>query len=124
MIRQSYISLYRHIDKERKYKYLPPQIKNMLFPASYESGFAIILYMFLLFIVAVGLWQFVKSRYLLKEGESMRMRSLIPLGGAAAAFGIVGLLKHYADAFEAIEIAGDISPSIVAGALRSAMSYP
>jgi hypothetical protein len=96
----------------------------MLFPAPYESVFAVVLYMFLLFIVAVGSWQFVKSRYQLKEGESMRMRSLIPLGGAAAAFGIVGLLKHWADAFEAIELAQDISPAIVAEAMKSAVSYP
>jgi hypothetical protein len=72
----------------------------------------------------MGLWQFIKSRYLLKEVESMRMRSLIPLGGAAAALSIVGLLKHYADAFEAIEIAEDISPAIVAEAMKSAMAYP
>jgi hypothetical protein len=96
----------------------------MIFPVPYESGFAIILYMFLLLIVATGSWQFVRSRYQLKEGESMRMRSLIPLGGAAAAFGIVGLLKHWADAFEAMQVAEDISPTIVAGAMKSAVAYP
>lgn len=96
----------------------------MHFPAIYESNVALLIYAFLIYIIAMGLWQFVKSRYLLKHGESMQLRSLIPLGGAAAAFGFVGLFIQYSDAFEAIEAAGDISPSIVAGALKEAVSYP
>jgi hypothetical protein len=96
----------------------------MQFPPLYESNASLILYAFLSYIIVMGLWQFVKSRYLLKEGESMQMRSLIPLGVAAVAFGFIGLFFQYTDAFEAIEAAGDISPSIVAAALKSAWSYP
>jgi hypothetical protein len=72
----------------------------------------------------MGLWQFIKSRYLLKSGESMQLRSLIPLGLAAAAFGFIGLFMEYREAFELIEAAGDISPSIVAGAFKAGWSYP
>jgi len=74
--------------------------------------------------VALGLWQFIKSRYILKEGETMRFRSVVPLGWAGTAVGFIGLFKQYTDAFEMIEAAGDISPSIVAGALGSGFSYP
>ena len=72
----------------------------------------------------MGLWQFIKSRYLLKSGESMQLRSLIPLGLAAAAFGFIGLFMEYQEAFELIEAVGDISPSIVAGAFKAGWSYP
>lgn len=54
----------------------------------------------------------------------MDLRSLIPLGLAAAAFGFIGLIMEYRDAFELIEAAGDISPSIVAGAFKAGLSYP
>jgi hypothetical protein len=96
----------------------------MTFPTIFDSGIAFILYALLTFIVGVGLWQFIKSRYISKEGEETKFRSLIPLGGAAAAFGFIGLYKQWSDAFEAIELAGDISPSIVAGAMANGISYP
>ena len=54
----------------------------------------------------------------------MRFRSVVPLGWAGTAVGFIGLFKQYTDAFEMIEAAGDISPSIVAGALGSGFSYP
>ena len=54
----------------------------------------------------------------------MRFRSAVPLGWAAAAVGIAGLFQQYLTGFEMIEAAGDISPSIVASALRSGFAYP
>jgi hypothetical protein len=96
----------------------------MHFLAPYESPVAVILYMFLLLIVFVGGWQFIQIRYLLKEGETLRFRSVVPLGWAAVALGFVGLFLQYSTAFEAIEMAGDISPAIVAAAMRPAFSYP
>ena len=96
----------------------------MRFPFIFESGISLLLYAFLFFIIIAGLWQFIKSRFLLKEGEVMRFRSLIPLGGAAAAFGFIGLFKQYSDAYQAIEMADDISASIVAGAFDSGWPYP
>ena len=96
----------------------------MRFPPIFQSNISLLLNSFLAFIVVMGLWQFIKSRYLLKNGESMELRSLIPLGLAAAAFGFIGLIMEYRDAFELIEAAGDISPSIVAGAFKAGLSYP
>ena len=96
----------------------------MKLPYIFQSNISLLLYSFLGFIVAMGLWQFIKSRYLLKSGESMQLRSLIPLGLAAAAFGFIGLFMEYREAFELIEAAGDISPSIVAGAFKAGWSYP
>jgi hypothetical protein len=96
----------------------------MRFPPIFESNIALLLYACLAYIVGMGLWQFIKSRYILAEGDSMQLRSLIPLGIAGVALGFVGLFLQYSEAFEVIEAAGDISPSIVAGAMKSAFSYP
>jgi len=96
----------------------------MPLPPLLQSNVSLLLYALLTYIILMGLWQFIRSRYLLKEGESMRLRSLIPLGLAGAAFGFIGLFMEYSDAFEAIEAAGDISPSIVAGALKAVWAYP
>lgn len=43
----------------------------MKFPSIFDSGIAFILYAFLVFIMGTGLWQFIKSRYMLKEGEEV-----------------------------------------------------
>jgi hypothetical protein len=96
----------------------------MRLPSILQSNISLLLYSLLAFIVMMGLWQFIKSRYLLKSGESMQLRSLVPLGLAAAALGFIGLFMEYRDAFELIEAAGDISPAIVAGALKAGWSYP
>lgn len=93
----------------------------MRFPHPAESGIAFILYAFLIFIAGMGVWQFVRTRYL---ADTSKPRSLVPLGAAAAAFGLIGLYGQWSEAFEAIEMAEDISPAIVAGALRNGVSYP
>lgn len=96
----------------------------MRFPPLHDSGIAFILYAFLLFVIAFGLWQFIRSRKRVDGGAETKVRSLVPLGGAAAAFGLIGLYWKWADAFEAIEVAADISPAIVAEALRHGLDYP
>lgn len=96
----------------------------MNLPSITDSGVAVILYTFLLVITGFGLYQFAKSRYLLKEGESMKFRSMVPLGWASLAFGFIGLFNQYKMAFQLIEAAGDISPAIVASAMRTAFNYP
>ena len=96
----------------------------MRLPHLLQSNVSLLLYTLLTYIIVMGLWQFIKSRYLLKDGELMRLRWLIPLGLAAAAFGFIGLFMEYSDAFEAIEAAGDISPAIVAGAFKAGWAYP
>ena len=96
----------------------------MHLPLVYESGIASMLYLLLLLIVIMGTWRFIKSRYLLREGETAQFRSVVPLGWTAVALGFVGLLKQYSEAFQAIEAANDISPSIVAQAMGPAFTYP
>lgn len=96
----------------------------MHLPLIYESGIAITLYALLLLIIILGVWRFVKSRYLLKEGEVIGFRSVVPLGWTAVALGFIGLFKQYYEAFQAIEAAGDISASIVAEAMGPAFTYP
>jgi hypothetical protein len=112
------------IKKVQPISYFASLISVMRLPPFFESGISMLLYLILLSILVLGLWQFLKSRYILKEREAMRFRSVVPLGWAGAAVGFIGLFKRYSDAFEMIEEAGDISPSIVAGALHSGFSYP
>lgn len=95
----------------------------MRFPYLFHSNVSLVLYA-LLYIVSMGFMAIRKSRYLLKPGESMHLRSLIPLGLAAAGFRFIGLFVQYLHGFEAIGAAGDIGPSIVAGAFRDGWSYP
>ncbi len=96
----------------------------MPLPYLFHSNVSLLLYAMLLYISIVGLLQFIKVRYLLKPGDSMIFRSLVPLGVAAAVLGFVGLFVQYRESFEAIELAGDISPSIVAASMKDAFTYP
>jgi hypothetical protein len=92
-------------------------------PSVFDSGVSMLLYFFLITITGFSLWEFahVKVR---KQSPRAHFRSVVPLGWAAAAFGIVGLFIQYQQAFSEIEAAGDISPQIVASAMRTAFSYP
>ncbi|MEM7110281.1 MAG: hypothetical protein AAF519_18790 [Bacteroidota bacterium] len=48
---------------------------------------------------------------------------MVPLGWSAAVFGLIGSVRKYVITFDAIEQAGDISPSIVAAGFGSGGSY-
>jgi hypothetical protein len=96
----------------------------MMLPYPFVNGIALILYGLLLFVIGSGLWQFVKSRYLLKEGDTFRFRSLVPLGAVATVIGFIGLLNQYRIVFKDIEAAGYISQAIVAAGLHSAFGFP
>lgn len=95
-----------------------------MLPSLFDFGFASILYLFLAYILGMGLWQFRQIRLLNENEESVHARSLVPLGWAAVAMGFVALIQRYREAFDLIEAAGDISPSIVASAMSAALSYP
>lgn len=95
----------------------------MPLPSLFHSNVSLLLYAMLIYILVVGLLQFIKARYLLQPGDSMIFRSLIPLGVAAAALRFVGLFVQYRESFAVIEVA-DIRPSIVAAALKDAFAYP
>ncbi|UII24000.1 hypothetical protein [Fulvivirga ligni] len=91
-----------------------------MLPPLFDSWISISLYLLLVFIIIQGIRQ-----YLAKDEDSPeRKRSLIPLGAIGVIFGAIGYAKVYRDAFDAIAAAGDISPTIVASALRNGASYP
>lgn len=94
----------------------------MNFPHPLDSGMSMLLYLFLLYIIAMGAWQFIRVR--IRRDATAKPRSLVPLGAAALVVGLMGLFQSHQNAFDAIESAGDISPSIVAGAMRGGYSYP
>jgi hypothetical protein len=95
-----------------------------MLPSIFDLGFASILYLFLIYILGMGLWQF-KSIRLKRDGEEeIKARSLVPLGAGATVIGFIALVQRYREAFDMIEAADDISPSIVASAFSGAFAYP
>lgn len=95
-----------------------------MLPSIFELGFASILYLFLAYILGMGLWQFNTIRLKRDGAEPIKARSLVPLGAGATVIGFIALVQRYREAFELIELAGDISPSIVASAFSGALAYP
>ncbi|MEQ8245136.1 hypothetical protein [Fulvivirga sp.] len=95
-------------------------IGNMLIPSPLDSFLSVALYVLLVFIIYKGV-----AQYILKSKEGVEeARSLVPLGAIGLIFGIIGYIRGYMMAFEAIEAAGDISPSIVAASFGQSGSYP
>lgn len=94
----------------------------MTIPSLFESGIATLLYLFLFFIVGMGLWQFVQP-YFKSQVSERKLKSLIPLGAAATVLGVIGIIQGYINTMEIIEAAGDISPAIVAQGFKNSFSY-
>jgi hypothetical protein len=92
----------------------------MLIPHPFDSYLSSSIYLLLVFIIYKGVIQYLKLR---KDSE-LKIRSLIPLGAIGLILGIIGHVRLYIKTFEAIEVAGDISPQIVASALGKGGSYP
>ena len=95
---------------------------NMTIPSIFQSGIATILYLFLFFIVGMGLWQFIQI-YFISHASERRLKSLIPLGSAATVLGVIGIIQGYINTMETIEAVGDISPAIVAQGFKNSFSY-
>ncbi len=94
----------------------------MAIPSIFESGIATILYLFLFFIVGMGLWQFIQ-RYFKSQASERRLKSLIPLGAASTVLGVIGIIQGYINTMETIEAVGDISPAIVAQGFKNSLAY-
>lgn len=91
----------------------------MYIPFFFDSWASATLYFFLAGVIAVGIWQFIQ----IKSGKVEKVRSLVPLGAVAVCIGFIGNFIKITGAFEAIEAAGDISPQIVAGAIKQGPPY-
>ena len=91
-----------------------------MLPPLLPIGMSSILYLFLIYILAMGFWQLFSIRV----GKTIHVKSLVPLGAAAVVVSVIAFVQHYRRVFEAIEQAGDISPSIVAAGFKGAFSYP
>lgn len=91
----------------------------MELPHPFYSGFATALYLLLMYILVVGFLQHYRMEWL---RHPVLRRSLIPVGVIALATGFWGLIRNTQETFDAIEAAGDISPSLVAAGISS--GYP
>ena len=70
-------------------------------------------------IVVVKIIQIFRSQY----PEKISLIWIWLLGLISFLFGYLGQVTSMRNAFDAIEIAGDISPSLVAGGITGAMNY-
>jgi hypothetical protein len=91
-----------------------------MLPPILPIGFSSILYLFLLYIIGTGFWQF----FSLQTGKQVRIKSLVPLGAAALVISLIVFVQQYRMVFQSIEEQGDISPGIVAAGFKDALSYP
>ena len=96
----------------------------MHIPPIFDSWLSVLLYFLFLFIIGKGIQQFVKIRFGDFDPQHDKIRSTVPLGAAAVAFGFLGHFRGASQALDAIEAAGDISPSLLANALGHSGSYP
>ena len=95
-----------------------------MLPGVTDSTLSILLYVLLAYSVAMGFWSlFLKYRYT-RRGESIKVKSLIPVGCVATIFGILGYFMKVNNTFSEIERSSDISPSLVAGQLGNIYAYP
>lgn len=91
-----------------------------MLPPLLPIGMSSILYLFLFYILGMGLWQLIAIR----TGKEIRIKSLVPLGAAAVVVSAIAFVQQYQMVFEAIEQVGDLSPAIVAAGLKDAFAYP
>ncbi|MEP4091054.1 hypothetical protein [Reichenbachiella sp.] len=92
----------------------------MNLPPIFQLGFSSLIYLILIYILIMGGYQYYIIR--VKGGEYKR--SFVPLGVVALILGIIAYIQKIRQAFDSIAEMGDISPSLVAGAISDTYSYP
>lgn len=94
----------------------------MELPSPFYTVYAFLLYCLLIYILVVGFIQYFKLRKGKVASSGLLKRSLLPIGVIAVVIGVLGVVDQVKNVFEAISVAGDISPSIVSGGI--ALGYP
>lgn len=74
----------------------------------------------MIFIIYKGVLQYIRKA----KSSDIKSRSLIPLGAVGLILGIIGYIRGYSQAFEAIEAAADINPQIIANSVGNSIAYP
>ena len=77
-----------------------------------------------LLLIALTAYQGTKQYIMAKNGIAISNSFVIPLGVMCLIFGLIGFFVQLRQAFEAIEIAGDLSPQIIAGGIKQAYDFP
>lgn len=86
----------------------------------FTSWISISLLLLLVVVLTLGVIQYFR----LRSDAGKEVRSLVAIGWIAVALSFVGYFKAMSDAFTTIQVAGDISPSLIAGAIAEAPKYP
>ncbi len=86
----------------------------------FHSPIAAFQYALIILIVILGIRQYDISR----KGGKINKSFVVPLGAICLIIGFLGLILQVKQAFEAIEVAGDISPQIVASGIKAGYDYP
>ncbi|MFY0599149.1 MAG: hypothetical protein JXR03_05725 [Cyclobacteriaceae bacterium] len=92
----------------------------MNLPPLFEIGFSSMMYLILIYIFFMGLYQYYKVKVKKEDFD----RSFISLGALALIIGVIAYIQSIRDIFDAIAAAGDISPSLIAAGLSNTYSYP
>lgn len=92
----------------------------MALPHPFSSVLAAILYLILFYILIIGFLQYYKPERLTL---AIFKKSLVPVGIIGLAVGFWSLVYTIQQTFDAIQAAGDISPSMVAGGITSGYPY-
>ena len=95
----------------------------MVLPFPTSTWVAALMYILLIYIMYMGIWQFRTVRIRKTRGHPFFMGSLVPLGALILCLGFLGHVMNIRMAFEAIEAARDISPTLVATNLKNSFDY-
>lgn len=88
-----------------------------------DSWVALVMWFLLIILVYLGIIIF-RVQKIKPELARNQSKALIYLGFTSLALGFVGLILQYQKAFTSIELAEDISPTLVAGEIKKALYYP
>ena len=71
-------------------------------------------------IIFLGIRQYILAR----DGKPINKSYVVPLGALCLVIGFLGFFIQVKQTFEAIEVAGDISPQIVASGIKDGYDFP
>ncbi len=92
-------------------------------PPFTDSAMSVFMYLSTAYILVCAITA-LYFRIKLSAAPGWAVRPVVWLGAANAALGLFGFFLNYTQAMQAIQAAGDISPSILAGAYVLSGSYP
>ncbi len=91
----------------------------MILPNPLDFGFSTLVYLILIYIFWLGISHLIRP-----TEETDNHKKIIWLGAIGLVVAVMGYVFEMRQAFSAIEEAGDVSPALVASAIKDATSQP